>query len=161
MQNEPTSNTNPSQPRDPKDLTGFVRVGWWEWVALPGVTHSVLKAKVDTGATVSALHAEDIEIVHLGGVEFARFRVFPDEPLVEFRLFGNRDVKSSNGDTQSRPVVLLPVEVGGTTFAIECTLTDRTPMVYPMLLGRSALAGRFLIDPAQERIHRKPRPRRR
>lgn len=136
-------------------------IGWWEWVRLPGVATTVIRAKADTGAAASSLHAENLELFKKGDVDFAQFRLSDKEELVEMRVVEMRQVRSSNGETQIRPVVLIPVEVAGVTFAIDCTLTDRTPMAYPMLLGRSALAGRFLVDSGREKLHPRPRSRRR
>lgn len=133
-----------------------ISIGWWEWVRLPGITGKVIKGKCDTGATISALHAEEVSTYKVGDLTFVRFRVFGSDEPVELRVVEMRAVRSSNGEAQERPVVLLPVEFAGVTFAIDCTLTDRTPMTYPMLLGRSALAGRFVVDPSQGRLHRKP-----
>lgn len=139
----------------------LITIGWWEWVRLPGVAHQVLRAKADTGAAASSLHAENLELVRHGEVDFARFRVDAKEEVVELRVIEMRQVKSSNGETQIRPAVLVPVTVAGVTYAIDCTLTDRTPMTYPMLLGRTALAGRFSVDPGREKIHPRPRGSRR
>ena len=124
---------------------------------LPGIDEKPLRAKCDTGASVSALHAEVIETVTRGELTMVHFKVTPESDMVELRQVELQTVRSSNGETQSRPLVLLPVRLAGITFAIECTLTDRAPMAYPMLLGRNALAGRFLVDPAESRLHRKPR----
>lgn len=136
-------------------------LGWWEWAALPGLTDQPLRAKCDTGAAISALHAENLEVIARGERTVVRFSLNPEAEPVELAISTSRQVKSSNGESQNRPVVLLPIEVAGHLYAIECTLTDRTPMAYPMLLGRSALAGRFVVDPSRSRLHRKPRTRRR
>jgi hypothetical protein len=136
---------------------GQVIIGWWEWVRLPGVSDKALKAKCDTGAAASSLHAENLELLTRGDVTFARFRVDAADEPVELRVVEQRQVRSSNGESQLRPVVLLPIEVAGVTYAIDCTLTDRTPMAYPMLLGRSALAGTFLVDSGQAKTQRRPR----
>jgi len=138
-----------------------ISIGWWEWVRLPGVAFSVIRAKADTGAAASSLHAEELELFKRGDVDFVRFRIAQNEDLIELRVVEMRQVKSSNGETQQRPAVLIPVEVAGVTFAIDCTLTDRTPMAYPMLLGRTALAGRFLVDSGREKLHPRPRSKRR
>lgn len=135
----------------------LVEIGWREWVQLPGCTPTVLRAKCDTGATSSALHIEELELIGRPEMTIARFRILAGEDPVELRLADTRSVKSSNGDTQERPVVILPVTLAGITFAIECTLTDRTPMSYPMLLGRSALTGRFIVNSARSHVCRKPR----
>lgn len=140
----------------PRDKS-LIRLGWWEWVHLPGVIERPIKAKCDTGATTSALHAEGVEIFHRGELKMVKFSVMHDGPTTELRVVSEQHIKSSNGETQVRPLVLVPVLLAGVTFAIECTLTDRTPMAYPMLLGRNALAGRFLVDPAEVHLNRKPR----
>lgn len=135
-------------------------IGWWEWVILPGISAAPVKAKCDTGATVSALHAEDLSIIKRGSLHMARFRLSPDRDFIELRVIGERQIRSSNGEEQTRPVVLTPVQIDRHVIAIECTLTDRTPMAYPMLLGRSALAGRYLVDPSHAPVYRKPRGKR-
>lgn len=136
-----------------------VRVGWWEWVGLPGSSRQVLRAKCDTGAATSAVHAEGLELSNHGEITLARFKVMPDDPVVELQVTNSRQVRSSNGEHEVRPVVLMPIQLAGVTFAIEATLTNRISMQYPMLLGRSALAGRFVVDPAHGRLHPKPRVR--
>lgn len=141
-------------------MSDIQRVGWWEWVLLPGVCGTPLKAKCDTGAAVSALHAENLEVRHVGDMQVARFQITPGSATIELPIIKNSQIRSSNGEAQLRPVVLIPIDFAGRVFAIEVTLTDRTPMAYPMLLGRSALAGRFTVDPAESRLHRKPRARR-
>ena len=141
-------------------MSDTTAVGWWEWVTLPGVCPVPLKAKCDTGAAASALHAENLELVQVGGVTVARFQILADTDPVEIPVIESRQVRSSNGGAQRRPVVLVPIGIAGRVLAIECSLTDRTPMAYPMLLGRSALAGRFHVDPAAERLHPRPRVRR-
>ena len=147
----------PSQPIV-EDSTPII-LGWWEWARLPGLSSHPIKAKCDTGAAGSVLHAEDITFIQRGELTFVKFKIFTDEQHIELPQQKQRGVRSSNGESQSRPLVLMPVQVAGRTFAISATLTDRTPMNYPMLLGRSALAGRFVVDPATSNIHRKPRGR--
>ena len=132
-------------------------VGWWEWVRLPGFDHQSLKAKCDTGASLSALHATNLEISNHGDTKIASFQLELDGKRIELTVLKVIEVKSSNGETQERPVVLLPIELAGQIYAIECTLTDRTPMSYDMLLGRNALAGKFVVDPSRQKIHPKPR----
>jgi ribosomal protein S6--L-glutamate ligase len=135
------------------------RIGWWEWVVLPGISNAPVKAKCDTGAVLSALHAEDLTIVQRGSLNMARFRLSPDHDFAELTIIEDRQIKSSNGLVQHRPVVLTPVEINRHVIAIQCTLTNRTPMAYPMLLGRAALGGRYLVDPSHAPIYRKPRTR--
>jgi ribosomal protein S6--L-glutamate ligase len=121
-------------------------LGYWEYIKIPGVTKKSIKAKCDTGATISSLHAEDIELYKKNKLKFVRFKINKDSEFVSLRVIEMRQVRSSNGDTQIRPVVMIPIEIGKNIYSIDCTLSDRTPMAFPMLLGRSALAGRYLID---------------
>lgn len=121
-------------------------LGYWEYIKIPGVTKKSIKAKCDTGATISSLHAEDIELYKKNKLNFVRFKINKDSEFVSLRVIEMRQVRSSNGDAQIRPVVMIPVEIGKNIYSIDCTLSDRTPMAFPMLLGRSALAGRYLID---------------
>ena len=125
-------------------------VGWREWVRLPGLTDHPVKVKVDTGARTSSLHAFDLVVE---GDEVS-FEVHPhqgrddDASRVRLPLVETRHVRPSTGDAEERPVVLVEVELGGERFPIEVTLTDRDAMGFRMLLGRTALAGRYVVDPA-------------
>jgi len=135
----------------------LVTIGRWEWVALPGLLGERLRAKVDTGAATSALHAFDARIVEEGGATTVSFRVLEDQPAVTLPVENFTAVRSSNGEREVRPVVLLPLQVAGRTFNVLATLTDRSAMRFPVLLGRSTLAGRFIVDPGRRAIH--PRPK--
>ena len=129
-------------------------VGWREWVALPDLGVPALKAKLDTGARTSALHAEQITPFDRDGAPWVRFvvRPRPKHPETAFTceapVVGRRAVRSSNGQTQTRYVIRTSVALGEQTWPIECTLTRRTGMRFPMLLGRTALAGHYAVDPA-------------
>lgn len=116
-----------------------------------------MKAKCDTGASLSALHATNLDIISRGDTKIASFQIEPEGKRIELTILKVTEVKSSNGESQGRPVVLIPVEFAGQIYAIECTLTDRTPMSYDMLLGRNALAGKFVVDSSRQKIHPKPR----
>ncbi|MGL4511938.1 MAG: ATP-dependent zinc protease family protein [Lacipirellulaceae bacterium] len=124
-------------------------VGWREWVGLPGLGIPRLRAKVDTGARTSSLHAEAYETFRRGKDEYARFEV----PTVlhgvvtcEAPVFEHRAVRSSSGHETIRPVIVADCELLRVRWRIELTLADRGSMVFPMLLGRQALDGRFLVD---------------
>jgi hypothetical protein len=128
-------------------------VGWREWVVLPALGGVRLRAKVDTGAKTSALHARGLKIALRDGREVARFRLRPDGPgaalvAVEAELVGRRRVRSSNGRAEERPVIRTAITLGGRSWPVEITLTNRSDMTYPMLIGRQALRGRATIDPA-------------
>lgn len=130
-------------------------VGWREWIALPELGIARIKAKVDTGARSSALHAVDQEVVERAGKTYVRFSVFPIQRKKEGKVRGeallleHRSVRSSSGRTEVRPVVELEVEMGGRRFPVEVTLTRRDRMGFRMLLGRTALRRRFRVDPGR------------
>jgi hypothetical protein len=128
-------------------------VGWREWVALPELGVGFVKAKVDTGARSSSLHAWDIELDETTGE--VRFNVHPlqddDTTVVPAAalMVEWREVRSSNGDVEMRPVIRTTALVAGEPFAIELTLSNRDEMGFRMLLGRSAIRRRFLVDPGR------------
>lgn len=134
------------------DSEELVALGWREWVHLPSWSEAAIKAKLDTGARTSAIHAFALEIVAEGSGERARFEIHPhqdsaaDSTEVETEVTGYREVRSSNGAVELRPAVVTELALGGRSFPIEITLTDRDPMGYRLLLGRSALRRRFLVD---------------
>ena len=142
-------------------------VGWREWVELPdlptgGTAAPRVKAKVDTGARTSSLHAFDVETFERDGTDLVRFNLHPrqrrDDGAVpcEAELLDTREVKSSNGQVQARPVIVTHAVVCGKRFQLEVTLADRGAMGFRMLLGREALRGRFLVDPAASYLGGKP-----
>lgn len=130
-------------------------VGWREWVALPELADSVTKAKIDTGARTSALHAFDLEVVERDGIRMAEFELHPrqrtaaDAVRVAHEVHAFRRVKSSNGKAELRPVILTTARLGDITWPIEVTLTSRDEMGFRMLLGRAAVRHRFLVDPSR------------
>ncbi|MCC3861083.1 30S ribosomal protein S6--L-glutamate ligase [Pseudemcibacter aquimaris] len=120
-------------------------VGWEEWLALPELGLPALKAKTDTGAKTSALHAFAIQPFGSDEKPFVRFGIHPvpDNPDIVVHcsapVVDRREITSSNGQTELRYVIRTPVTVGERTWEIEITLTNRENMQYRMLLGRSAL----------------------
>jgi hypothetical protein len=127
-------------------------LGWREWVGLPEHGLEWVKAKVDTGARTSSLHAAGLHTFEVENREWVRFSIYPwqrsttDAIQVEARVLDRRRVRSSSGITERRPVVLLPVRMGNKIYDVEFTLTRRDEMGFRMLLGRQALRGRFLVD---------------
>ncbi|MBY0588974.1 RimK/LysX family protein [bacterium] len=127
-------------------------IGWREWVALPELGIRAIKAKVDTGAASSSLHAMDVEEFQRAGKKMISFRVHPLQRNArafiesEAELLEYRHVKSSGGHQTLRPVIVTTVEVLGIRCSIELTLASRDTMGFRMLLGREALAGRFVVD---------------
>jgi len=146
----------PAEKRKKKQPVLLPVVGWREWIQLPELAHSALvKAKIDTGATTSAIHAENLELDHgADGRAFASFQLLPStnggetvtvegHPVVAFRF-----VKSSSGHGSYRPVIRTELSLGTQSFDIDLTLTGRDQMGFRMLIGRAALRGRFHVDPS-------------
>ena len=129
---------------------GPLLIGWREKVSLPELGIGRFVAKIDTGARSAALHATDIE---MSGHQ-VRFVVTlaGRHHHCEAPLTGMRWVKSSNGFSEHRAVIETQVRIGHERFVIEVTLTDRTDMGVPMLLGRTSLGSRFLVNPARSHI---------
>lgn len=140
---------------DPPE-SGALTFGWEEWVAVPDLGLPAIRAKVDTGARTSALHAFGIE--PFGPVSRPRVRFgvhpIPGRPDVEVtcaaKLIGRREVMSSNGEAELRFVIGAQIEVGGRRWPIEVSLTNRDAMAYRMLIGRQALEVMgAVVDPTQ------------
>ena len=145
----------------------LVIIGWREWVALPEIGISRIKAKIDTGARSSSLHAFDIQPVERDGRSFVRFNVHPVQRREEFfvcceaKIHDVRKVKSSSGESSDRIVIQTPVSWMGETWTVDLTLADRTEMGFRMLVGREAVRGRMLVDPGRSYFGGRPRKKRR
>jgi hypothetical protein len=128
-------------------------IGWREWLALPELGIPNVKAKVDTGARTSALHAIDIKYFEDDGNLSVRFKVHPRQRDTSLTIettaavLEKRHVRDSGGHSQERPVIQTLVSAGGHQWSIELTLTNRDVMGFRMLLGREAVRHRFLVDP--------------
>ena len=127
-------------------------MGWREWLELPDLGIRRVKAKVDTGARSSSLHAEGIELFQVRGQIGVRFIVLPLQRSrlkavsCQAPLYDERYVKSSNGSRELRPVIRTAVLWGGQTWEVDVTLTSRDLMGFRMLLGREAIRRRYLVD---------------
>lgn len=137
-------------------------IGWREWVELPELRLPAIKAKIDTGARSSALHAFDVRVSRRGGIDVVRFKVHPvqrDSAVTveaESRLVDERAVKSSSGHATLRPVIRTAVRLLDQSWPIELTLTNRDEMGFRMLLGRNSVRRRFLVDPGRSFLGGKP-----
>lgn len=134
-------------------------IGWREHLALPDLGITQLKAKIDTGARSSALHAFDVEIFYVQGKQMVRFKVHPYQRDTQrtvtaiAQLVEQREVRNSGGHAQLRPVIETTVELNGDRWLIELTLTNRDVMGFRMLLGRQAVRKRFLVDAGRSFLH--------
>lgn len=133
---------------------GRVIAGWREYVVLPALGIGPLVAKLDTGARSAALHAENIQIYEKNG----RYRIRFDVPIdsrsrqvktCDLELSDERRVKNTGGRSELRQVVETDLKLGGTLWQVQITLTNRTDMGVPMLLGRNTIKERFLVHPGR------------
>ena len=130
----------------------MVTIGWREWVALPALRIPAVKAKVDTGARSSSLHAFEIRESRRDGKVVVRFKIHPKQRdskttvETEADLLEYRRVRSSGGHETLRPVIRTDIELMGRRWPVELTLVSRDAMGFRMLLGRQAIRGRFLVD---------------
>lgn len=144
-------------------VRGLPLIGWNEYVDLPEWGIRGLRAKVDTGARSSALHVEHIERLPHGRVRFdvVLHRKKRDRRVrVEARIVRQARVRSSNGEFGYRLFVRTRLRLGDVEEEVELSLVDRGRMIHRMLLGRTAIAGRFLIDVGHRNLLTKP-PRKR
>lgn len=130
-----------------------LQLGWREWVGLPqlGIPH--LKAKLDTGARTSALHAYYVHPFKRQGVGFVEFCLHPLQHRQDLSItacapvIDKRIISDSGGHRELRFVIMTSLQVGVYCWEVEMTLTDRDPMLFRLLLGRTALAGKITVDP--------------
>lgn len=131
-------------------------IGWKEWCVFPELGIHAIRAKVDTGAKTSAIHAYNIKPFTKEGVKYVRFKIHPlhddkhfeiecEAPISDYRV-----VISSNGEREKRYVIQTPLLIGEKSILAEVTLTARHKMVFRMLLGRDAIRkAKFVVDPAK------------
>ena len=129
------------------------RIGWREWVSLPELNIDSIKAKVDTGARTSALHVSNIKMFKRANK--VSFTIHPAQrhwhPVINATaiMVGERSIKSSNGESTIRPVIETILKIGKKLYSIEVTLVNRDLMGFRLLLGRSAIKNRYLVDPGK------------
>ena len=132
------------------DEKALALIGWRELVSLPALGLRGLPAKVDTGARTSSLHATILDRYQREGQQYVRFAVdFGRQhvrQICEAVAVDVRGITSSNGETQQRLIIKTNLVIGGKRFRAEISLADRSDMKFPMLIGRSALRRRFVVD---------------
>lgn len=146
-----------------KKVSSLPVIGWREWVGLPDFGIEAIKAKVDTGARSSSLHAFNLREFDREGERWVRFIVHPVQRKidvtveVEARILEYRSVRSSSGKATKRPVIITQLKLLGITWPVELTLASRDKMGFRMLLGREAFRGRFLVDAGNSYFGGKPK----
>lgn len=139
----------------------LINVGWREWLALPDLHIERIKAKIDTGARSSALHAYFVEPYREDGRDMVRFGVHPLQKRLDIEVVcccpvkDFREVSDSGGHREQRYVIETTVQLGSIRRSIEMTLTNRDSMKFRMLLGRTALSG-MLVAPDRSYLFGKP-----
>lgn len=129
-------------------------IGSEEWCEFGTLGIPAIKARVDSGAKTSSIQAANAKVFGRGGQEYVKFEINPlqDNRSIniqcEAKLVDRRTVKSSSGIAEERFVIKTPVTIGADTFDIELTLANRDTMEFRMLLGREALNGRYMVNPA-------------
>lgn len=130
-------------------------LGWREWIGFPDLGIRQVKAKVDTGARTSCIHAFLVEPFERDGAPWVRFDIHPNQrntnevqsctaPVLEQRM-----VRDSGGHEQLRYVIETTISIGDGLHTVEVTLTDRDSMKFRVLLGRTAIRGNYIVDPGR------------
>ena len=144
-----------------KSTTTRRTVGWREWISLPELGVGQMKAKIDTGAKTSAVHAFRIEEVDRDGELFVSFYLHPvqrkkkPEIRCEAPVSDKREVRSSNGEVETRYVITTLLQIGEDRWPVEFPLTNRDEMGFRALVGRQALSQRFVVDPARSFVQKR------
>jgi ribosomal protein S6--L-glutamate ligase len=136
-------------------------IGWEEWCGLPDLGIPIIKAKIDTGAKTSAIHAFDIESFIHENELWVKFNLFPVQKTKTIKktclakVIDRRYIMSSNGHKEFRYVIETSLILGQRRWLIEVTLSNRDPLAFRMLLGRKALQRHVIIDPVKSQVTQK------
>lgn len=141
-----------------KQQQQLLTLGWREWVSLPDLGLHRIKAKVDTGARTSAIHAFALRTYEQDGQERVEFRMHPNQKdngtvvVCDAAVVDKRVVSDSGGHKEERLVIETTLLIGGHSWPIEATLTGRDDMLFRMLLGRTAIKRRAVVNPARSYV---------
>ena len=140
-------------------------LGWREWISLPELGIDQIKAKIDTGARTSALHAFDVQLIEVSGEKVVKFNIHPMQrdmdTVIECQapLLDEREVRDSGGHSELRYVIETQIAIGTSIHTAEVTLTNRDSMGFRMLIGRTTMNGHYLVDPGQSYLMGKRKKR--
>lgn len=146
--------------RAPRKVKPRIELGWAELVEIDALNLLGVRAKIDTGARTSALHATEIRPFEREGATWVQFlsepgpfaeHIWCEAPIVEERC-----VTSSNGVEEMRYIIDVHIRLAGISYPVQLSLTDRTPMAFPMLIGRTALKRHFLVNVSRKYLHGAP-----
>ena len=146
-------------------MTDKLIVGWREWLALPELGLTRIKAKIDTGARTSALHAFEVDAYKENGIDMVHFMMHPEQKDLDIvqecraPIFDQRWVSDSGGHREKRYVIRTPIKMGNVQWPIEITLTNRDTMKFRMLLGRTAMSN-IIVDPSSSYLQGKIKKKR-
>lgn len=136
-------------------------VGWSEWCELPALGLPAIKAKIDTGAKTSAIHAFKIKPFEKDGEKYVQFDIHPiqrNDKIIKTciaKIVDKRHVKNSGGQSAHRYIIETRLKIGKKWWNIEVSLTNRDTMGFRMLLGRQAMDGRIVVDPSERFCQKK------
>lgn len=142
------------------DAQNLKIIGNQEWCSFDQLKIPAIRARIDSGAKTSSIQATDIEIFHKNEDPWVRFTVFPiqrstkHKVICKAKILDKRSIKSSFGKAEDRLIIKTPITIGDETFEIELSLANRNTMKFRMLLGREAISGRFLINPAVKHVQK-------
>lgn len=142
----------------PKKSKEKLLIGRQEKIDFPSMGLIDIDAKIDTGAYTSSIHCHTIYLSKIGSKIYLFFNLLdPKHPkfkkrLFQFETFKNKNIKNSFGDTERRYVIDVPIVIAGKKITTEFSLTDRSKMKYPILLGRKLLQNQFIVDVSRQNI---------
>ena len=140
----------------------LITVGWREWVLLPELGLPGIKAKIDTGARTSCLHAFSVESFEKNGSEWVRFGIHPHQNDTDTEIYSEaevtdkRMVSDSGGHKEERYVIMTDLVMAEQRWPVEITLTNRDTMLFRMLIGRTAMENKIMVNPAKSFLLGKP-----